>query len=216
MTSKIQKTAREFFKKPESRKRVGMTTFGVLVCALSVGFFNCSVFGADPFQCLCNGLDRIIPIGFGTLYLLISLVFLVVVLLLDRHYINLGTFINLFLTGYVVQFSTWALGTLFPAPSLALRIAFLIFGIVVMCFASAIYFTADLGVSVYDAIALYLSKRLPIPFRYVRIGTDLICVGIGFALGAVVGIGTLVTALFMGPLIDFFNRTVARPFLHGK
>ena len=35
-------------------------------------------------------------------------------------------------------------------------------------------------------------------------------------MGAVVGVGTLVTAFFMGPLIEFFNRTVARPFLYGK
>lgn len=36
-------------------------------------------------------------------------------------------------------------------------------------------------------------------------------------MGAVVGAGTLVTAFFMGPLIEFFNRTVARSFLYdGK
>ncbi|MGN0742101.1 MAG: membrane protein, partial [Candidatus Fimadaptatus sp.] len=109
----------------------------------------------------------------------------------------------------------WLLGVLFPDPTLATRIVFLVIGVVVMCFASAIYFTADLGVSVYDAIALHLDKKLPIPFRIIRICTDLICVGIGFALGAVVGVGTLITALFMGPLIDVFNRTVARPFLYG-
>lgn len=205
-----------FFADRQNLKRAGMTLFGVFVCALSVGFFNNSLFGADPFQCFAAGLDNVIPLDFGTLYVIISAIMLVVVFLLDRHFINLGTFINLFLTGYVVQFSNWAIASLCPDPSLITRIIFLIIGVVVMCFASAIYFTADLGVSVYDAIALYLDKKLPIPFRFIRIGTDLICVGIGFALGAIVGVGTLITALFMGPLIDFFNRTVARPFLYGK
>jgi uncharacterized membrane protein YczE len=41
-------------------------------------------------------------------------------------------------------------------------------------------------------------------------------VAIGFVLGAIVGVGTVITAFFMGPLIDFFNVHVARPFLYGK
>ncbi|MBE5772586.1 MAG: hypothetical protein E7337_01460 [Clostridiales bacterium] len=202
-----------FFADKKNVRRVGMTLFGVFICAISVGFFNNSLFGADPFQCFANGLDIVIPLDFGTLYTLISILMLVMVFFLDRHFIGLGTFINLFLTGYVAQFSTWAIGQLVPDPSMAVRIVFLVVGIVVMCFASAFYFTADLGVSVYDAIALYLDNKLPIPFRVIRICTDLVCVGVGFALGAIVGVGTLITALFMGPLIDYFNRKVAIPFL---
>jgi len=202
-----------FFADKKNVRRVGMTLFGVFICAISVGFFNNSLFGADPFQCFANGLDIVIPLDFGTLYTLISILMLVMVFFLDRHFIGLGTFINLFLTGYVAQFSTWAIGQLVPDPSMAVRIVFLIVGIVVMCFASAFYFTADLGVSVYDAIALHLDNKLPIPFRVIRICTDLICVGVGFALGAIVGVGTVITALFMGPLIDYFNRKVAIPFL---
>lgn len=202
-----------FFADKKNVRRVGMTLFGVFICAISVGFFNNSLFGADPFQCFANGLDIVIPLDFGTLYTLISILMLVMVFFLGRHFIGLGTFINLFLTGYVAQFSTWAIGQLVPDPSMAVRIVFLVVGIVVMCFASAFYFTADLGVSVYDAIALHLDNKLPIPFRVIRICTDLVCVGVGFALGAIVGVGTLITALFMGPLIDYFNRKVAIPFL---
>ena len=212
MDSAINK-AKAFFADKKNVRRVGMTLFGVFICAISVGFFNNSLFGADPFQCFANGLDIVIPLDFGTLYTLISILMLVMVFFLDRHFIGLGTFINLFLTGYVAQFSTWAIGQLVPDPSMAVRIVFLVVGIVVMCFASAFYFTADLGVSVYDAIALHLDNKLPIPFRVIRICTDLVCVGVGFALGAIVGVGTLITALFMGPLIDYFNRKVAIPFL---
>ena len=44
-------------------------------------------------------------------------------------------------------------------------------------------------------------------------GCDMICTLIGFLLGGIVGVGTLVTALFMGPLIEFFNLHFARPLL---
>ena len=63
-------------------------------------------------------------------------------------------------------------------------------------------------------------------FKFIRIMTDVVCVVLGivlFILGggsisaipAFVGVGTILTAFFMGPLIDFFNRTVALPILHG-
>ena len=46
-----------------------------------------------------------------------------------------------------------------------------------------------------------------------------LCVLAGFTLGQIfgeVGIGTIITAFFMGPLIELFNKTVARPFLYGR
>ena len=61
--------------------------------------------------------------------------------------------------------------------------------------------------------ALMLADTKIAPFRLVRIGTDLVCVILGTLMGARPGVGTIVTALCMGPLIDFFNRKVARPFL---
>jgi len=196
------------------RRRALMTIFGVLTGGLSVGLFKESNFGVDPFQCLCAGLDNKIPIDFGTLYVIINAVLLLLVFFLDRHYISLGTFINLFLLGYVVQFSQNTLHALFGDPTMALRIVYLVVGMVVLCLASSLYFTADLGVSTYDAIALYLAAKKIAPFRFIRIFTDLCCVGVGFLFGCVPGIGTILSAFFMGPLISWFNGKVAQPLLH--
>lgn len=86
-----------------------------------------------------------------------------------------------------------------------------------MCFGSALYFNADLGVSTYDAVSLVISeKQKKVSFKVCRILSDLICVSLGVLMcklahmswgevGAVVGIGTIITAFFMGPLISFFS-----------
>ena len=88
--------------------------------------------------------------------------------------------------------------------------------------------TADLGVSTYDAVAIVMAEKWKMgKFKYVRIATDLVCVLLGTCLillgggdlrevTASVGVGTILTAFFMGPLIDFFNRTVSRPMLNKK
>ena len=80
-------------------KRILMSIFGVLICGVAVGFFKRAMFGVDPFQSLMAGLDCVIPINFGTLYVIVNVIMLTFSLIFDRHYIGLATFINLFLIG---------------------------------------------------------------------------------------------------------------------
>lgn len=207
------------------KRRVAMSLFGVVAGAIAVGFFKLAAFGVDPFQSFMSGMDQLIPIEFGTLYVIVNACLLIFSLIADRHNIGIATFINLFLLGYITQFTYELLQRIFPAPSMLLRVGFMLFGIVVICFGSAFYMTADLGVSTYDAIAIVMANKWKLgKFKYIRICTDLVCVvlGIGlFLLGggafrgipAFVGVGTIITAFFMGPLIEFFNEKVTRPLL---
>lgn len=209
-------------------KRVLMSVIGVLVCGLSVGIFKRAELGVDPFQSLMSGLNVVFPINFGTLYVIANVILLAFALIFDRHKIGIATVINLFLIGYVADFSLNMLTKIFPETNLLGRYILLLVGVVLMCLASAFYFTANLGVSTYDAVALVISERQSkVKFRYCRIITDLVCVLLGAGLCliggysfsrvfTVVGVGTIITAFFMGPLIDFFNVHVARPFLEGK
>ena len=209
-------------------KRIIMSVMGVVICGLSVGMFKHAAFGVDPFQALMSGLDALIPIRFGTLYVIVNLLLLIFALITDRRKIGFATFINLFLLGYVVEFSQAQCERLFPAPGLGTRILLLAAGIVILSLASALYFTADLGVSTYDAVALVWSERQRrLPFQLCRVITDSVCVAAGAALCLLagmpvrqifgsVGIGTVITAFFMGPLIAFFNKKVAQPLLGAE
>ena len=210
------------------RKRIGMSLFGVIICAVSVGIFKIAALGVDPFQSFMAGLDAMIPIDFGTLYVITNAVMLIFALVFDKHYIGIATFINLFLLGYITQFTYDFLQKIIVAPSIMIRVLCLIVGVVIICFGSAFYMTADLGVSTYDAVALIICNTWKKgKFQYVRIITDIVCVILGVALfllaggglakiPTIAGIGTIITAFFMGPLIEFFNVHVARPVLKGK
>ena len=216
---------KEYLKK--NRRRIMMSLYGVIICELSVGVFKLAALGVDPFQSFMAGLDALIPIEFGTLYVIVNAILLLFSLIVDRHNIGIATFINLFLLGYITQFTFDLLQKWIPDPSMIVRILCLTIGIVVICFGSALYMTADLGVSTYDAVAIVMSSKWKLgKFKYVRICTDLVCVVIGCilfvmagnAIGkipTIAGIGTIITAFFMGPLIDFFNEKFAKPLL-GK
>lgn len=205
----MKERIRSFLSAPVTGRRTVMTAAGVLFSGVAAGILKASRLGA------------VIPIPFGTLYVLIDIVLLIGMFAVDRHYIGLGTIINLFLLGYVVEGAQRLTETLFPDPGLIGRGAMLIVALPFLCLASSLYFTADLGVSTYDVWALVLDRRTRLPFRALRIGTDLACVALGFALlgfsaAGVIGVGTVVTALFMGPLIDLFNRKVFRPLLERE
>lgn len=200
----------------EKYRRIIMTVFGVLISGFSVGMFNLSAFGMDPFQVFVHGIWRLLPIGFGTFYSILNLIMLIFIFFIDRRKIGLGTFINIFLLGYVVQYSSWLFEVLIPNQAPGVKVLFLIAGIIVMCFGSSLYFTGDLGVSTYDAVALILSEKKVARFQYCRIGSDFICTISGYLLGATAGIGTIITAFFMGPIIAFFNRKIAIPLRYGR
>lgn len=210
------------------KRRIAMSLFGVIICAIAVGIFKIAALGVDPFQSFMSGMDQLIPIEFGTLYVIVNACLLLFSIIVDRHNIGIATFINLFLLGYITQFTYEFLQTIFIEPSMIVRLLCLLVGIGVICFGSALYMTADLGVSTYDAVAIVFAHKWKLgKFQYIRIACDFVCVLLGtviFLTGGgkiaeiptVVGVGTIITAFFMGPLIEFFNVKIARPLLKEK
>ena len=58
------------------------------------------------------------------------------------------------------------------------------------------------------------SKKFP--FKYARIATDATATFIGFILGSIVGVGTLIMACGTGPLVNFFNENFTRPMIYKR
>ena len=121
----------------ENARRIGMSLFGVIICAISVGIFKIAALGVDPFQSFMAGLDKLVPIEFGTLYVIVNAILLIFSIVVDRHNIGIATFINLFLLGYITDWTYKFLQTVIVNPSMVLRVLCLLVGIVIICFGSA-------------------------------------------------------------------------------
>lgn len=200
----------------EFKKRLIMCISGVFLSGVAAGIFGFTAFGMDPFQVFAHGLWGLTPLSYGTFYVILNGILLAFMFFFNRRMIGLGTIINLFLLGYVVEYTDLILGRVFPSPSVLLRIVLMIFALVLSSLAASLYFVAEMGVSAYDWIALTITEKKRWAFRVVRIATDFICVLTGGLLGATVGIGTVLTAFCMGPIIQFFNENVSMPLKYGK
>lgn len=200
----------------EMRKRLIMCITGVFLSGVAAGTFGFTAFGMDPFQVFAHGTWGLTSLSFGTFYVILNGILLAFMAFFNRHMIGLGTIINLFLLGYVVEYTDVILSRIFPSPSVILRAVLMMLALILASFAASLYFVADMGVSAYDWIALTISERKGWAFRIVRVSTDFICVLVGGLLGATVGIGTVLTAFCTGPVIQFFNDHVSIPLRYGE
>ncbi|MCI8659455.1 MAG: Tat pathway signal sequence [Lachnospiraceae bacterium] len=201
----------------QKTKRILMAFFGVIVTGFCVGTFQKASLGTDPFTCFVTGIGNIFGSTYSTFYVIVTGALLIGVFLVEKHYIGIATVINLFGTGISADLMRNLWDVLVPNPGMGVRAMLVVLGVVGSCFSASMYFTADLGVSAYDAISLIAANKYKLmAFRVCRVLSDLICVTVGVIFHANVGIGTVITALFMGPVIQWFNTHVSEPFLYGS
>ena len=200
----------------EKVRRIIMSFIGVIVTGYAVALLRKAELGADPFTSFTVGLANVFHSTYGVVYPIIIGILLVIVFFLDKHYLGIATIFNLIIIGPIADAGLKLLDNLYTVESMYQKVLTFIVAIVVLCFGASLYITADLGVSSYDAIALYMSDKKVAKYRYCRIATDAICVVIAFLFKATIGIGTVVTALFMGPLSQGFITYVAEPLRYGK
>jgi uncharacterized membrane protein YczE len=98
---------------------------------------------------------------------------------------------------------------------LGMRFLLLFVGVFISSTGLSLYVTANLGVSPYDALPLMMQEMTNnrIPFGIARLIVDATAVIIGYFFGAVVGVGTLVVAVSLGPLVSVFNKYWFEPIL---
>ena len=198
-------------------KRIIMMIIGNVILGMGAGMLRAADFGVDPYQCFVLGIDNLLKLGYGTTFVVVNAVFLVLMLVFARRMLNLGTLVNMFFLGYIIDFSHSICMNITPLPSVLVRVVYFIVSILLITFSSAVIYTADMGVSTYDWIALKTAEAQKIvSFKWCRVGTDLVCVIIGLVFSIIPGIGTIVTAFLLGPLVSFFRTYCSEPFLYGK
>ena len=180
---------------------------GLVMAGLSIGLMVEAHLGLDPWNVLHEGLTRFLPLSFGMVTIVSGLAVLLLWVPL-RQPLGLGTVINLVLVGVLVDVALWAL----PTPSsLLVRGVFLVVGVVLCAAAGAVYLGSHLGPGPRDGLMTGLVARTRRSVRLVRTALELTVLLVGFLLGGTVGVGTLVFAVAVGPLIQFFLPRVAVP-----
>ncbi len=200
-------------------RRIFFLLAGNLFIGICVASYRISMFGVDAYSCMNLGISGFLGMSFGNWQLIMNIVILIIIFLNVRHFIGLGTVINMVFVGYIADFICWmVLDVMGVEAGLPLRILFLCIGMVLCSLGCALYMEADLGLSPYDSVPFVILKFTGdrISFRVARVIADVtvMVIGVVFCLAGhndlreIVGIGTVINAFCNGPLIQFFRTLI--------
>ncbi|MGM9604206.1 MAG: YitT family protein [Faecousia sp.] len=203
--------------------RVILLLVGLTIAHFGVTLFLLANLGSDPFNVLIQGLHRLAAgAGFqvlthGTVHIAVSLLIILVLFVVDRSYVRIGTFLCMLLGGPIIDLFSFALGGVVnEASPMAARVIAVVLGCGVLAFGMTIVIKSQAGTGPNDLVAVVLSDKKGWPFGPVRIGVDVFFALVGFLLGGVVGVGTLICMAVVGPVAQVFmpfSEKICRRFL---
>jgi uncharacterized membrane protein YczE len=160
--------------------------------------------GVDPWDVFHQGLSRRLGLGVGTWAAIVGLIVLALWIPL-RQRPGVGTVCNVVVVGGVIDIVL----AVFSAPhQIVVRWVLMLVGVVLNAVATAAYIGAGLGPGPRDGLMTGLAAR-GYSVRIVRTAIELTVLGVGWLLGGTVGIGTVVYALCIGPLVHYFLPRLA-------
>jgi uncharacterized protein len=196
---------------PVSLWRPGPARFAKLIAGLVVfGAGEAAIVEADlgnsPWTVLAQGVAKHTPLAIGTATVVIS--FLVLLMWIPlRQRPGLGTILNAILIGLAIDAT---LPLLPETDDIAARAALLLGGIALVSLGSGLYLTTRLGPGPRDGLMTGLTRRTGRSLRLWRTIIEASALIGGWALGGVVGIGTVAFAALIGPGVQFAVQRVDR------
>ena len=201
--------------------RIILLLTGLTIAHLGVTLFLQADMGSDPFNVLIQGLYRFLPwpefITHGTVHVIISFLIILVLLIVDRSYILIGTLLCMILGGPIIDVFTVVLAPVIHSQSpLILRLASLVAGCVILASGMTIVIKSNAGTGPNDLVAVVISDKTRKKFGTVRIIVDVCFAVVGFVLGGTLGLGTIVCACLVGPTAQIvmpFSEKLCNRFL---
>ncbi|MCP1102775.1 putative membrane protein YczE [Aequitasia blattaphilus] len=181
--------------------RILKVLIGLFLYALGIYFTVQANIGLAPWDAFSQGLTNITGIPFGTMIILSGVGILILVLLLKEK-IGMGTILNTLLIGLFVNFLNW-LDMVPKSNNFMVGILMLLLGQVFICLGSYFYISPGLGCGPRDSLMTALGKRMPkVPIGAVRTGLEGVVLIWGWLLGAKVGLGTVVSVFGIGFILQ--------------
>ncbi|MFJ2563685.1 YitT family protein [Streptomyces sp. NPDC087568] len=163
--------------------------------------------GLEPWNVLHQGLSELTGLTIGTVAIIVGAVVLLLWVPL-RQRPGLGTVSNVFVVGLAMD---GTLALLPDARTLAVQVPVLVAGIVLNGVATGLYISARFGAGPRDGLMTGLHQRTGRSIRLMRTAVEVAVVVTGFTLGGTIGVGTVLYAISIGPLAQFFLRLFALP-----
>jgi uncharacterized membrane protein YczE len=181
-------------------RRLPQLGLGLVLYGVSLAMMVRGDLGLAPWDVLHSGLVRHVPLTLGQAVVVMSFVVLLLWIPL-RERPGIATVANALVVGFAADATLAVLGR---PDVMAERIGLMVGGVVLCALAGAMYMGPQLGRGPRDGLMTGLSRRTGLSLRLVRTGLEVTVVLVGLLLGGVLGLGTVLYALAIGPLTQAF------------
>ncbi len=180
-------------------RRLPQLLVGLLLYGVTLAMIIRGTLGNAPWDVLHQGLAQHLPLSIGAAVIAVSLLVLLLWIPL-REMPGLGTIANSVLVGLSADA---ALAVIAHPDQLWVRILLTVAGVFLNAVATAMYIGSQFGPGPRDGLMTGLHRRTGLPIGLVRTGLEVGVVALGWLLGGVLGLGTLLYAVAIGPLVQW-------------
>jgi len=184
--------------KPKSNTLIYLI-FGLILFGLGETLLVAANIGVSPWFVLHQGMSVKTGYSIGVTTLIVSIIVLFFWIPLKQKP-GIGTILNTILISVVVDLSLPHL----PNPEEFLsQLLQVIIAVLIVGLGSGFYLIANLGPGARDGLMTGIQKKTNLSFSLTRTLIELSAVALGWYLGGIVGIGTVIYALGIGPFVSF-------------
>ncbi|HEV7850817.1 MAG TPA: hypothetical protein VGP27_05570 [Mycobacterium sp.] len=193
----------------EATARGGALLLGLIGYGFSMAMMVRAGLGLDPWDVFHQGLALRTPMTIGIASAVVGVAVLLAWIPL-RNRPGIGTVANVIVIAVTVDAS---LATLASPTSLPARIAMMVGAVVLNAISTVLYIGAGLGPGPRDGLMTGLVVRTGLSVRIVRTSIEATVLVIGWLLGGTVGVGTVLYASGIGPLVQLVIRVTPNKVL---
>lgn len=193
-------------------RRIPRLILGLALFGFGIALMVLADLGLSPWEVLHQGVSRTTGVPIGTVGIITGILVLLLWIPL-RERVGIGTLCNVLVIGIVIDLTLW-LAPIEPTATWH-RWVLLIVGMVIIAVASGLYIGVGLGPGPRDGLMTGIGKR-GVPIGLARGAIELTVLGFGFLLGGKVGIGTVLFAFGIGPLVGWLLPVLTISPVQGR
>lgn len=192
-------------------KKIFITLVGILLIGTAVAFNASANLGNDPVGIFYDGIRNILklePAQLGTASNVVNIMLIILLAIIGRRYVNLGTIIYILPYGTCVTIGNALYSKLFVSDALAVRILASVIGCTILCLGIAIFIVADIGLDPMTGVTMVIKDKFNWDYKKAKWLFDATLTVIGFVCGGKFGVITVVTVIALGPVIQWMTGKV--------
>ena len=185
--------------------RVITGQIALIIADFGLGAYYASGLGSDPSSVFNDGMHNILGCTYGEANTIWSWIFFAGIVLFMRDQLGIGALLDTVTAGPFIDLFEQMLSRLYPSTSSPMYVRLLLVAVGCICFAggTGIFIGTNIGIGPYNFPTMVFSRLLKKDVNVGQLIADAIFFAVGWALGGVIGIGTVVGVLLQGFILDY-------------